>query len=114
MTRQLIRIVSRSKITGDVLQPNDYNRCFCRFANRVQSVHLLETGDDVAFEQKGDRLMLKGLPAKALNPIDTVIVIEVEGEPRAIDYAAGQARFTAGIPGDLAPTAAPAVADTPA
>ncbi|NLG28810.1 MAG: alpha-L-fucosidase, partial [Chloroflexi bacterium] len=72
---------------------------FCRFANRVQSVHMLETGDDVPFEQQSDRLFLKGLPSKALNPIDTVIVIEVEGEPRAIDYAAGQARFSAGVPG---------------
>ncbi len=71
---------------------------FSRFANRVQSVHMLETGDDVAFEQNGDRLFLKNLPAKVLNPIDTVIVIEVEGEPRAISYAAGLANFTTGVP----------------
>ena len=71
---------------------------FCRFATRVRSVHMLETGDDVPFEQKGDRLFLKGLPAKALNPIDTVIVIELEGEPKALDYAEGPVYFAPGLP----------------
>ena len=61
---------------------------FCRITNRVRSVHLLETGKKVEFEQKGDRLSLKGLPARVPNDLDTVIVIELDGEPKALDYFA--------------------------
>ena len=58
----------------------------CRFANTVRSVHLLEGGEKVDFDQRDDRLSLRGLPARAPNEMDTVLVIEVEGTPKALDY----------------------------
>jgi len=39
-------------------------------------------GDEVKWTQKGDRLVFSGLPEEAPDPIDTVIEMEVEGEPR--------------------------------
>lgn len=59
---------------------------FCRIANQVRSVHLLHNGQSVKFEQKADRLMLSGLPGRAPDELDTVIVIELDGEPRTLDY----------------------------
>lgn len=38
-------------------------------------------GEPVEWIQKGDRLLLTGLPEEAPNPLDTVIEMEVEGEP---------------------------------
>ena len=64
---------------------------FAQIVNKVRSVHLLESGEKVKFEQKGDRVLLSGLPSRAPNELDTVIVMEVEGEPQALDYFA-QAR----------------------
>ena len=55
-------------------------------ANTVRSVHLLEGGRPVKFEQKADRLLLKGLPASAPDNLDTILVIELDGAPRALDY----------------------------
>jgi alpha-L-fucosidase len=70
---------------------------FSRIMNRVRSVHLMESGDEVTFEQQGDRLMLRKLPRRAPNELDTVIVVELEGEPQAMDY------FEQGWQGDLTP-----------
>ena len=62
--------------------------CFPRIANKVRSVHLLATGKEVKFEQKEDRVFLSGLPANAPSKLDTVIVLELEGAPKALDYFA--------------------------
>lgn len=48
--------------------------------NRVLSVRMLG-GDEVAFEQSADRLVLKGLPEKAPSKLATVFRIDVEGKP---------------------------------
>jgi len=81
---------------------------FCRIANRVRSVHMLETGNELSFEQKGDRLLLKGLPARARDRLGTVIVVELEGEPRTLDYFADgwEAESESGVaPAEAAPQA---------
>jgi len=57
-----------------------------RILNQVRSVHMLHNGESVVFEQRGDRVMLDKLPARAPDPLDTVIVLELEGAPRALDY----------------------------
>jgi len=61
---------------------------FCRIVNKVRSVHMLETGAKLSFEQQGDRLLLRGLPSRPPDRLDTVIVVELEGEPRTVDYFA--------------------------
>jgi alpha-L-fucosidase len=57
-----------------------------RIMNPVRSVHLLQTGKQVKFEQTDDRVTLTGLPGRAPDELDTVIVIEIEGAPKALDY----------------------------
>lgn len=76
---------------------------FSRIANEVRSVHLLESGRACKFEQAGDRIIVKGLPNGAPNSLDTVIVLELVGEPKALDY------FSDG----WSPEDAPLVVDTP-
>ena len=74
----------------------------CTFAgitNCVRSVHFLESGRACKFEQEGDRVTLKGLPSGAPDTLDTVIVLELEGEPKALDY------FVDGWTADEAPVA---------
>lgn len=39
-------------------------------------------GGAIEWHQNGDRLLLQGLPQQAPDPLDTVIELEVEGEPR--------------------------------
>jgi len=58
--------------------------CIAEIANKVLSAKFLATGKSVAFDQQGERLFLRGLPARLPDPIDTVIVLEVDGESRAI------------------------------
>ncbi|MBN1400081.1 MAG: alpha-L-fucosidase [Anaerolineae bacterium] len=57
-----------------------------RIVNSVRSVHLLKTGKQIEFEQTDDRVTLTGLPGRAPDELDTVIVIELEGAPRVLDY----------------------------
>jgi len=61
---------------------------FCRIANKVRSVHLLETGRELSFQQNGDRLLVRGLSPNAPDKLATVIVAELEGEPQTLDYFA--------------------------
>ena len=49
--------------------------------NKVLSARLMG-GPKVGFTQKDDRLVLRGLPAEAPNPLATVIELEVEGTAR--------------------------------
>jgi len=51
--------------------------------NKVLSAHLLTTGAKAKVIQKGDRLFLQGLPRKAPDPYDSVIVMELDGKPEA-------------------------------
>ena len=57
-----------------------------RIGNRVRSVHLMASGGEIRFEQKDDRLFLKRLPGRAPDYLDTVIVVELGGPPKALDY----------------------------
>jgi alpha-L-fucosidase len=47
----------------------------------VLSARLLATGEKVDFHQKDDRLILQNLPEKAPDPYDTVIALELDGQP---------------------------------
>ncbi len=57
-----------------------------RLRNRVRSVHMMQGGEPVSFTQKADRLFLEKLPSRAPNELDTVIVVELDGPPSALDY----------------------------
>ncbi len=50
--------------------------------NEVLKAYVLATGEELPFEQVEDRLFVRGLPAKAPDPIDTVIALELDGEPK--------------------------------
>ena len=49
---------------------------------RVKSARLLATGRKVRFQQKGNRLIMKGLPEKAPDSPATVIALECASKPR--------------------------------
>ena len=57
-----------------------------RVLNRVRSARMLNDGRAVVFSQHGDRIVLEELPTAAPDPLDTVIVLELDGAPRALDY----------------------------
>ncbi len=54
--------------------------------NTVSGAYLLATGEEVRFRQEGDRVFLEGLPATPPDPYDTVIVLELDGPPRGVEY----------------------------
>jgi len=58
--------------------------CVAGIKNRVLRTHMLATGKELPFEQKGDRLFVRGLPPRAPDPIDTVVALELEGKPEAM------------------------------
>jgi alpha-L-fucosidase len=55
--------------------------CWAELKNKVLSAHWLDGGKLVQFEQREDRLFLRGLPVPLPDSIATVIVLEVEGTP---------------------------------
>jgi len=54
--------------------------------NTVSGAYLLATGEEVRFRQEDDRVFLEGLPATPPDPYDTVIVLELDGPPRGVEY----------------------------
>ncbi|RLE85800.1 MAG: alpha-L-fucosidase, partial [Thermoprotei archaeon] len=54
--------------------------------NTVSGAYLLATGEEGRFRQEGDRVFLEGLPATPPDPYDTVIVLELDGPPRGVEY----------------------------
>jgi hypothetical protein len=54
----------------------------------VLSARYLADGWPVRFQQQGDCITLTGLPTQPPDTRDTVIVLEVEGEPRPCSWAA--------------------------
>lgn len=58
--------------------------CFAEIKNKVLSAKFLDGGQPIAFEQKADRLFLRGLPVPLRDPIATTLVLQVEGEPEAL------------------------------
>jgi len=57
--------------------------CIAGVKSKVRSAHLLATGQQAEPVQKGDRLFIRGLPKKAPDPYDSVIVLKLEGKPEA-------------------------------
>ena len=57
--------------------------CIAGIKNKVRSARLLATGQEAEVVQKGDRLFLRGLPRKAPDPLDSVIVMRLQGAPQA-------------------------------
>lgn len=58
--------------------------CFAAMKNRVLSARFLDGGAPVAFEQKDNRLLFRGLPVPLPDSIATTIILQVEGEPEPI------------------------------
>ncbi|MEM3747716.1 MAG: alpha-L-fucosidase [Thermoproteota archaeon] len=58
--------------------------CVAGIKNRVLKAYMLVSGRKLPFEQKEDRLFIRGLPLRAPDPIDTVVVLETEGKPEAV------------------------------
>jgi alpha-L-fucosidase len=58
--------------------------CFAEMKNRVQSARCLDGGEAIAFEQKADRLVLRGLPVPLRDSLATTIVLQVEGDPETL------------------------------
>lgn len=56
--------------------------------NRVLRARYVADGWPIRFRQEGDAITLEGLPSLAPDPRNTVIALEVEGEPRACSWAA--------------------------
>jgi hypothetical protein len=54
--------------------------------NDVKDAYMLATGDYVKFSKKDGRVFLRGLPAKAPDPYDTVIVLELDGKPQGLTF----------------------------
>ncbi|MBS7624509.1 MAG: alpha-L-fucosidase [Candidatus Bathyarchaeia archaeon] len=57
--------------------------CVAGIKNKAVGAYMLATGESLPFDQREDRLFVKGLPRRAPDPIDTVIAIDLEGEPEA-------------------------------
>ena len=55
--------------------------CWAELKNKVLSARWLGGGAAISFEQREDRLFLRGLPSSLPDSIASVIVLEVEGQP---------------------------------
>ena len=53
--------------------------------NRIRAARLITTSKTVAYRQEEDRLILEDLPKKAPDPYDSVIALEIDGQPEAFD-----------------------------
>jgi len=51
----------------------------------IKKAYFLETGEEINYTVKGERIIFSGLPEKAPDPLDTVIVLEFEGDITALD-----------------------------
>ena len=58
--------------------------CVGMMKSPVRSASLLATGEALDFEQREDRLFIRGLPPRAYaDPLATVVKLELDGEPEA-------------------------------
>jgi len=55
--------------------------------NRVLSARFLADGRPITFEQMGEHIYLRGLPAEPPDARDTVIALEVQGTPKPFPWA---------------------------
>ena len=61
--------------------------CLVGVGNRVLNARLLATGQPLRVEQSRDgKLILKGLTAEPVDPYDSVIEMELDGTPKAVEY----------------------------
>ncbi len=61
--------------------------CLVGITNKVLSAKLLATGQQLNVEQTSDgKLIIKGLPVQPVDPYDSVIELELDGTPKAIEY----------------------------
>ena len=65
---------------------NDYGpeRIICGIGNKVNSVRLLNGGNQVSFRQVGDKIFLDGLQYKQLGDLPRVIRLDIEETPQGI------------------------------
>jgi len=56
-------------------------------ATRVERATLLTTGQDLAFDQGAEELVLRGLPRERPTPLFPVIRLECDGSPQPCDWA---------------------------
>ena len=69
-----------SKVYLHLFESPGEELCFPEMANRVKSARFLDGGCPVAFEQREERLFIRGLPTPLADPIATTIVLEIEGD----------------------------------
>lgn len=58
--------------------------CLAEIRNRILGARYLDGGQPVDYEQKGERLFIRGLPLSLPSPLGTVIELETDGLPKAI------------------------------
>jgi alpha-L-fucosidase len=76
---------------------------FVGLENEVQSARLLATGQELAVEQRGDEVLLRGLPPENPSPLYAVIKLECDGAPRS--SPSGKNRLWGDAPQAFAPWA---------
>lgn len=66
--------------------PNVGEACVCNIKNEIKSATILQTGRKVQVERKSNnRVYLKGIPVEPPHPYDTVIRLELDGKPEALE-----------------------------
>lgn len=68
-----------------IFESNGSELCLAEIANRVLGVRRVDTGEAIVWEQRDERLFLRGLPEQSA-PIALTLAIELEGEPRALKF----------------------------
>ncbi|MBS7648806.1 alpha-L-fucosidase [Candidatus Bathyarchaeota archaeon] len=58
--------------------------CVAGIKNKVLRAYMLATEASLPFEQKDDRLFIHGLPTRPLDPINTVVALDLDGEPETV------------------------------
>ena len=71
-----------SRVYVHLLKEFGEELCIAEIGNPVLAAHWLHSGEPVAFEQRGARLFLRGLPSPLTDPLGMVIAVDVEGDPK--------------------------------
>lgn len=58
--------------------------CIAGIKNKVLRAYTLATEASLPFEQKDDRVFIHGLPPRPLDPINTVVALELDGKPETV------------------------------
>jgi len=58
--------------------------CVAGIKNKVLRAYILATEAPLQFEQKDDRVFIRGLPPRPLDPIDTVVALDLDGKPETV------------------------------